>query len=139
MQVACHLPSKSCSSEYQSINSITFNTIFPWSFPVRHVLVLFRYLLNTYHHSFLKVFIICQLILKIFQPFCSSVKPFPDAPNITPKYFTFFSVGYIFGSYLTSIEFCVHLLLIKDSILSALFSSLLIFSYFLHFLQHPLL
>ena len=65
------------------LNPVTLNTILPWRFPVRHHPALLRYLLNT----FLKVFIIFQLILNTF-----SVMPFSDAPSITPKYFTFFSI-----------------------------------------------
>ena len=52
------------------INPVTFNTIFSWSFSVRHLLALFYYFLKTYDNSFLKVFIISQLIFIIFQSFC---------------------------------------------------------------------
>ena len=91
------------------LNPVTLNTILPWRFPVRHHPALFRYLLNTYDHSFLKVFIIFQLIFNTFQSFCFSVMPFSDAPSITPKYFTFFSIWCIIWSYPIFIEFCVHL------------------------------
>ena len=74
------------------LNPITLNAILPWSFPLRHLPVLFRYLLNTYDHSFLTVFITYQLILNTFQPFWFSVMAFPDAPKVTPKSFTFFSI-----------------------------------------------
>ena len=123
------------------LNPITLNAILPWSFPVRYLSALLFYLLETYDHSFLKVFIISQLILKIFQLLCFSVIPFPEAPNITPKSFTFISIWYIIWSYPTSIEFCVHLLLIKikESFLSKLFNSLLIFFYFSTFYKYPLL
>ena len=59
----------------------------------------------------------------------------------TPKSSTFFSIWYLTWSYPISIEFCVHLLLmkIKDSILSKLFNSLLISSYFSTFCKDPLL
>ena len=40
------------------LDPITLNAILPWSFPVRHLPALFRYLLKFYNHSFLKVFII---------------------------------------------------------------------------------
>ena len=122
-------------------NSITLNTIFPWNFPVRHLPALFRYFLNSYHHSFLKVFVISKLILKISQSFCLSFMPFPRLENITPKSFTFFIIWYFIWSYPTSIEFCVHFVFIKikDSILSELFNSLLISSYFNTFCKNPLL
>ena len=125
----------------KTLNPITLITILPWSFPVRHLPALFRSLLSTYDHSFLTMFIIYQLILNIFEPFCFSVMPFLDAPKITQKSFTFFSIWYINWSYPISIEFCVHLLLfkIKNSILSKLLSSLLISSYFTSFCKHPLL
>ena len=123
------------------LNPITLNAILPWSIPVRYLSALLLYLLETYDHSFFKVFIISQLILKIFQLLCFSVIPFPESPNITPKSFTFISIWYIIWSYPTSIEFCVHLLLIKikESFLSRLFNSLLISFYFSIFFKHPLL
>ena len=123
------------------LNPITLNAILPWSFPVRRHYALFRYLLSTYDYSFLTLFIIYQLILNTFQPFCFSVMPFPDAPKIIPKSFTFFSIWYINWSYPKSIEFCVHLPLIKieDSILSNLFNFLLISSYFSTFCKNSLL
>ena len=111
------------------LNSITLNGTLHWNFPVRDLTALFCYLFNSYVHSFLTVFFIYQLVLNIFQPFCFLVMPFPDAPKITLKSFTFFSIWYINWSYPISIEFCVHLLLMKieDSILSKLFSFLMIF------------
>ena len=51
----------------------TSNVILPWSFPVKPLPVLFCYLLNTYDHSILKVFIISQPIVNIFQPICFKV------------------------------------------------------------------
>lgn len=112
-------------------NPNTLNIFLPWNFPFRHIFALFGYLLNTYDHSFLKVFINSQLILKIFQSSYFSFVPFPNAPDITPKPFNFFTIWYIIWLYFTSIEFHVLLLLIKvkDSILSELFNSLLISSY----------
>ena len=67
--------------------------------------------------------------------------PFSDAPKVIPKSFIFFSICYINWSYPISIEFCVHLFLIKieDSIFSKLFNSLLISSYFSTFCKYPLL
>ena len=102
MQVGCH--SHQCLAYLNSnpfmkiakvLNPITSNTIHPWSFPVRHLPALFRYLLNIYDHAFLTMFFISLLILNIFQPFCFSVMPFPDAPKVNPKSFTFFSIWYI--------------------------------------------
>ena len=90
------------------LNVITLNAILSSSFPVRHLPGLFCYLLNTYDQSFLKVFIISHLVLKIFQSFCFLVMPFSDTPNITPKYFAFFIIWYIIWSYPTSIEFSVQ-------------------------------
>ena len=78
------------------LNSITLNAILPWSFPVRQLPALFCYLLNTYDHSFLKVFIISQLILT-FQPFCFLFMPFPDAPNITQNLSLSSAFGTSFG------------------------------------------
>ena len=124
----------------QVLNPINLNAIHPWGIPVRHLPALFRYLLNTYDHSLLKVFIISRLILNNFQPFCFSVMPFPDTPNITQKSFTFFSIWYIFLSYIISIEFCVHLLLIniKYPILFKLFIFLLISFHFSTFYNQTL-
>ena len=121
--------------------TITLNGILPWSFPVRHLAALFPYLLNPYDHSFLTAFIISELILNIFQTFCFSSMLFLDAPKITPKSFTFFSIWYITWCYPIYNEFCIHLLLIKikDSTLSKLFNSLLISSYFRTFYKHPFL
>ena len=123
------------------LNPITLNVILPCSLPVRHFPALFRYLLSTYDHSFLKAFAISQLILNIFQPFCFSIMPFPDASNITPKSFTFFSIWYLTGSCFISIEFCVHVLLIKIkySIMSKLFNSLVTSFSFSTFCKHSLL
>ena len=123
------------------LNPITLNTILSWSFPVRHLPALFRYLLVTYDRSFLTVFIISQLIFNIFLPFCFSVMPFPDDPNITPRIFIFFNIWYITWSYPISTEFCINLLLIKikDSVLSKLFNSLLISSHFSTYCKHPFL
>ena len=114
------------------LNPITWKAIFPCSIPARHLHALFCYLVSTFDHSFLKVFLISQLILDIFQPFCSLVMPFHNAPKTTRKYFTFLSIWYIIWSYPTLIEFCVHLLLIKIKhfVLSRLINSLLI-SFFL--------
>ena len=95
------------------LNPINLNAIHPWDIPVIHLPALLRYLLNTYDHSLLKVFIISRLILNIFQPFCFSVMPFPDTPNIIQKSFTFFSIWYSILSYIISIGFCLHFLLIK--------------------------
>ena len=97
--------------------------------PVRYLPELFCYVRNIYDYSFLKVFIMSQLILKIFWSFCFSVMSILNTPNITPKAFTFFSIWYIVWSYPTSLLSFLHLALlqikIKDSILSELSSSLL--------------
>ena len=81
------------------LNPITLNAILPGGFLVRLLPTLLCYLLNTYERSFLKVFIISQIILNIFQPFCFSIMLFPDTPNIIPKSVVFFSIWYITWSY----------------------------------------
>ena len=130
-QELVHLNSNPFMKLTKVLNPITLNATLPWNFPVTHFPALFCFLLNIYGHTFVKVFTISQLILSIFQPFCFTVMLFPDAPNITQKTFTFFIIWYIIWSYPTSIVFCLHLLMkIKDSILSELFNSLPISSYF---------
>ena len=137
MQVGCHphqdlvyLNSSPFMKIAKALDPITLNAILPQSFPVRHLPALFHYPFNIYEHSFLTVFIIYQLILTIFQPFCFLIMSLPDASKITPRSFTFSSIWYINWSHPISVEFCVHLLLIKieDSILPKLFNSLLIYS-----------
>ena len=117
----------------RALNPINLTAIFPWRFPVSQLFALFHYLIKSYDLSFLKVFM-------IFEPFCFSAKPFPNAPNITPKSVTLFSILYIIWSYPSSFEFCVHLLLIKikDSTLYQVFRSLLISPYFRTFCNHLL-
>ena len=86
-----HLNSKPFMKIVKVLNPIILNVILPFSFPVRHLPALFCYLLNPCIHSFLKVFIISQLICNIFQLFCFSGMPFPN----TQKFFTLFSIWYI--------------------------------------------
>ena len=102
------------------LDSIILNAIFPSSTPVRHLPALFCYLLNTYDHSFWKVFNISQLILKIY------IMLFPDAPNVT--HLKFFSIWYIILPPPSLNSGTSFLTKIKDSILSELFNSLLMSS-----------
>ena len=73
----------------------TLNTILSLGFPLWHFPALLRYLLSSYDHSFLELFVISQLSLNIFQSFCFSVMLFCNTPNIVPKSLTFFSIWYI--------------------------------------------
>ena len=118
-QVLAYLNSNPFMKIAKVLNPITLNTIHPWSFPVRHLLALFRYLLNTYDHAFLTMFFISLLILNIFSHSASRLCPFPmlqRSPQsllLSSAFGTSLGLWYICWSYPISIEFCIHLLLIK--------------------------
>ena len=101
-----------------------------------------HYLLHTYDHFFLKcVYHFPAHSSRYLSHSAFRLCPFPKLQLLPPKSVSFFSILYIIWSYLTSIEFCINLLLIKinNTKFSELFNSLLISSYFSTFCKHLLL
>ena len=114
------------------------DTILPWSFPVNHVPALFCYLRNTYKHSFLKVFIISDLILNIFKPFCFSVMPFSSTPNITQNLLISLAFDTSFRLTPPPLNYAYIFFWSKSKILFFVNSSILCKSfYFIVFCRHP--
>ena len=120
------------------LNPITLNAILHWSLPVRHLPALFRYFLRTYDHSFLKVFIFSQHILKIFQLFSFStvLQISPQTLLLSSAFGTSFSLNtpplnfaYIFFWSKSKILFCLNCSVPCSYLLIlALFASILCFS-----------